>query len=641
MFKKITATLNIHKKPRPHKEITPKTTTPSHKEIFVSHCSDDTDIMDDLTKILDSLFHSNVTVFNSSSEKSGVTAGEKISKGLISNLSDSELMIAIITDSYERSLKCISEISSFWYSEKPVIPIIFNGKTGEKFIKDLFGFEVSSIVVDHDSPSKCSEKLVNSIDSKGFPLANRENVKNVFIEFFETARQSETDRPFIGSDITFDSILKYCDKYGVKQLENKTQDIRGNLTNVKSLYIIATTGANLIRYLYSHLKKILLSGTDITVMLPNKLSDVCNDIALIECYDQPDLQLQFELNKNRISDEFNDVMRNMQRCLGDAEKDSKGKPIGSITVCCAYTLLRQTIILAVKNDNTFWGRMSITLPPARTNDDTPSMELYGKVGKGDLADIVYTHVKAMIKVAEIRNSCYLLQPNQKPINNFFFEKETAREFWQQKQKIAQDDAKERRWKYKTVLIEVAAQHPLDGDKPDKEFQKRLDFGLILYNRLSSEKKQVYIYVPGSVHCYNGVQDPVSLSCAGKRYLMEKGIPEKHILGEDMNDKYKGDLGVYNSADECYVASEIFKNGKYAELYSVCSPNQMLRKQLFYLAFEVIPQFYTVPCESLAHNLIYELFKTVPDVIYNDHTWQGSDSINAKRTREDRKPKGSQ
>lgn len=64
-------------------------------------------------------------------EKSGVIAGEQLSKGLRNNLSKSELMIAIITDAYERSLKCISEISSFWYCDKPVIPVIFNGDSGK------------------------------------------------------------------------------------------------------------------------------------------------------------------------------------------------------------------------------------------------------------------------------------------------------------------------------------------------------------------------------------------------------------------------------------------------------------------------------------------------------------------------------
>lgn len=624
------------KKSHQKKNNTTMVSASSHKEIFISHCSDDTGIMDDLTKILDDLFHSNVTVFNSSSEKSGVTAGEKISRGLIRNLSESELMIAIITDSYERSLKCISEISSFWYSEKPVIPIIFNGKTGEKFIKDLFGFEVSSIVVDQDSPSKCSEKLVKSIDSKGFPLANREKVKNIFKEFFETARQSVTKRPFIGSDITYDSILRYCDSFGIKQLKNTTLDpetLISNLDDVKQLYIISTTGANLISLLSSkYLTEALLKGIRVSVVLPNKLSDVCNDIAEIETPDQ------IEDNKLRLSNGFNDVMTNLQKCLNDAYNLSADSKIGSIKVYCAFTLLRQTITLAIKNDDTIWGWMSMTLPPLRTNDGTPSMELWGKVGEQSLANIVYQHAKAMIRVAENRSCFHTLQPNTKTIKDFFLEKESAREFWQKKQDKASIAAIKRKAKNRNILIEVAAQHPLDRDKPDIEFQKRLDFGITLYNRLSSENKQVYIYVPGSVHCYDGVQDPVSLSCAGKSYLLEKGIPELNIFGEDMNEKYKGDLGVYNSADECFVASEIYKNGRFSDLYCVCSPNQMLRKQLFYLAFEVIPQFYTIPCESLAHDAIYELFEAIPDVVFKDHTWQSEDSFNANRTRLDRMPK---
>ena len=269
-----------------------KIISPVHKEIFVSHCSDDTEIMDNLTKILEDLFHSNVKVFNSYNDKSGVVAGEKVAKGLRKDLEKSDLMIAIITDSYERSLTCISEISSFWFCDKPVIPIIFNGEKGVKFISDLFHFSLSEIRVDKFDPSKCSEKLINSIDSNGFHLPDKDKVKDIFKGFFESAKQSGTDRPFIGSDITYDSILKYCDKYGVKQLINETQDIKKKLTDVKSLYIISTTGANLISHLHKHLRELLLSGTDITVILPNKLSDVCNDIALVECYDHSDIQLQ-------------------------------------------------------------------------------------------------------------------------------------------------------------------------------------------------------------------------------------------------------------------------------------------------------------------------------------------------------------
>lgn len=609
----------------------------THREIFVSHCSDDTEIMDHLTTILEDLFPSgHVQVFNSYSEKSGIVAGEQLSKGLRNNLSESDLMIAIITDAYERSLKCISEISSFWYCDKPVIPVIFNGDNGKRFIDDLFGFDVSAIIVGQDSPSKCSEKLVKSIDSNGLPVNDKDKVKNIFKEFFEITKQAGTDRPFIGSDLTYDSILKYCDKFGIKQLKNNTlgaDDILRNLKGAKRLFIISTTGANLINLLSSrYLTDALLNNVQVTVILPNKLSDVCNDIAEIET------PHQVEHNKTRLRNAFDDVMTNLQKCLDDAQHLGRSDSIGSITVCCAYTLLRQTIILAVKNDDSMWGWMSITLPPLRTNDGTPSMELRGKMGEKSLANVVYQHAQAMMRVAKGRNSCFLLRPGEKPIQQFFLEKESAREYWRNKQEKASIEGIKRKSKYHRILIEVAAQHPLDGDKPDIEFQKRLDYGAKLFDQLTSEGLSVSIYVPGSVHCFNGIQDPVSLSSAGTSYLMKQGVPKDCILGDDMNIRYKADKGVYNSADECYVASQILKDGKYADLYCVCSPNQMLRKQLFYLAFEVIPHFCTVPCDNLAHDAIYELFEAIPDVIYRDHTWQGEDSLNGNRTRLDRMPK---
>lgn len=609
----------------------------SHREIFVSHCSDDTEIMDHLTTILEDLFPTgNVRVFNSYSEKSGIIAGEQLSKGLRNNLSESDLMIAIITDAYERSLKCISEISSFWYCDKPVIPIIFNSENGKRFIDDLFGFDVSAIIVGQDSPSRCSEKLVKSIDSNGFPVNDRDKVKNVFKDFFEIAKQAGTNRPFIGSDLTYDSILKYCDKFGIKQLKNNTlsaDDILHHLEGAKQLFIISTTGANMINLLSSrYLTDALLKGIQVTVVLPNKLSDVCNDIAEIET------PHQVEHNKTRLRNAFDDVMTNLKKCLDDAQNLSGCDLLGSITVCCAYTLLRQTFILAVKNDDSIWGWMSITLPPLRTNDGTPSMELIGKMGEKSLANVVYQHAEAMIRVAKNRGNYYQLKPGEKPISEFFLEKESAKEYWCRKQSLANIEGIKRKSKYHRVLIEIAAQHPLDGNNPDVEFQKRLDYGAKLFYQLISEGVSASIYVPGSVHCFDGIQDPVSLSTAGKTYLMGQGIPEDCIFGDEMNYRYKANMGVYNSADECYVASQIFKNGKYADLYCVCSPNQMIRKQLFYLAFEVIPQFYTVPCDYLAHDTIYELFDAIPDVIFHDHTWQGEDSLNGIRTRRNRKPK---
>ena len=104
-----------------------------------------------------------------------------------------------------------------------------------------------------------------------------------------------------------------------------------------------------------------------------------------------------------------------------------------------------------------------------------------------------------------------------------------------------------------VLIECAAQPPLkDGLYPGEEFEKRLNLAINLYNSLKIEGKEVQIYVPGSRHMQNGVKDKISLSWCGKIYLTEKGISVTDIFSVNANQKYKGLVGVYNSADECYV-----------------------------------------------------------------------------------------
>ena len=189
-----------------------------------------------------------------------------------------------------------------------------------------------------------------------------------------------------------------------------------------------------------------------------------------------------------------------------------------------------------------------------------------------------------------------------------------------------------------ILIEVAAQHPLMPDgSPGVEFKARLNVAIKLYQKFIAEGKTVHIYIPGSIHFFRGHADPISLSMSGKNYLISQQIPESCILGEEQNIKYKGNLGVYNSADECFVASKIFFNGNYSKIYCVCSPNQITRKQLFYIAFGIVPMIITVPCDELMHDPIYEIFEAVPNVIMHDHTWQGANSIQGQRTRKERNP----
>ena len=146
--------------------------------------------------------------------------------------------------------------------------------------------------------------------------------------------------------------------------------------------------------------------------------------------------------------------------------------------------------------------------------------------------------------------------------------------------------------YKKILIEVAAQHPLkEGKSPGEEYAKRLDIACELVD------KDTYIYLPGSLH----VPDEIPLCEAGKEYLLQKGIPEDKII--TTNDE------VYNSTDECKVASRILIENEFAEL--ICSPAQLMRKALSYISFEVYPSFRVASCDELFHSYVEEATRNIP------------------------------
>lgn len=208
--------------------------------------------------------------------------------------------------------------------------------------------------------------------------------------------------------------------------------------------------------------------------------------------------------------------------------------------------------------------------------------------------------------------------------------------WMKKQEDAKNFMKSR--ESNKILIEVAAQHPLlDGLYPNEEFAKRLDLAIELYEKAIKEEKQVEFYVPGSLHQHNGVVDKIPLATAGKNYLLSKGIPENIIRADDLNKKYMKNLGVYNSADECFVSSQYFKDGNFGKLYSVASPAQMYRKTLFYIQFGVYPLNFSAPTENSYHNYINEIFWALPTVLLEDNTWQGQNSKYAVNTRKERNP----
>lgn len=214
-------------------------------------------------------------------------------------------------------------------------------------------------------------------------------------------------------------------------------------------------------------------------------------------------------------------------------------------------------------------------------------------------------------------------------------KEEAKEYWYEKQSLAQQTMEGHR-ECNGILIECASKVLEDGLHPDFEFRARLNRTIELYHKLCQENEVVHIYVPGSLHKENGISDQCTLSTAGRRYLIERGIPDVIILGDRENVQYKGNEGVLNSADECFVASRIFFDGKYRELHCVCSPIQVTRKWFYYLEFGLVPLIHSVPVvDSDVMDIVTEHLRGTENVIYNDHNAQSHDSevwINSRRER---------
>ena len=166
--------------------------------------------------------------------------------------------------------------------------------------------------------------------------------------------------------------------------------------------------------------------------------------------------------------------------------------------------------------------------------------------------------------------------------------------WKEKEMEAKFKSKGRRNLYKKILVEVAAQNPLkEGKFPGEEYAKRLDIACELID------EDTYIYLPGSLH----IPDEMPLSEDGKEYLLKKGVPEDRII--TIEDE------VYNSTDECKVASRILIENEFAELICICSPVQLMRKALSYISFGVYPSFRIASCEELFHSYVEEAIRNIP------------------------------
>ncbi len=606
------------------------------KQCFINHCSDDKVLLDKLENILIEYFDkSKYKFFYTTGINNSTLIGDRLNTAIHNALEESDLMISVITDSYLRSIIAISEISVFWHLKKPMLPIVFN-QEGIEFLKELMGESVIYIDLSKKTPehvSKCASDMVTTMEQNDYLPNNKAVIIEALTAFFLNETQALPNRPYIGSGENFKNINQYCEKYGIVRLKNDSLplvELVKKISDCKELFIMATTGSNLINALSSeYIPTALAKGMTLTVLLPNRWSSYVADVAEIEAPDN------VNEHKARFVRSFDSVVYNLKDCIKRA-KALCPNGCGDIYLGCSHTLIRQTITLAVWEDR-FWGQLSMTIPPKRTNNNTPSLEFIGCREETTFAMLIYDHVLGIRNLAIHRNTYYRLSDNT-DFREFYLENEGAEAYWKELYETAKEKTVSQEREGIIELIEVAAHHPLKPNgKPQKEFSKRLDRAVVLYRQLRNEGRNVKIYVPGSIHCFMDKVDSCSLSEAGREYLIIAGIPEEDVLGEKENQRYKGEQGVYNTADECYVASRIFFDGDYRRLHCICSPNQLLRKKLFYIAFGVIPFYYTVSIEDMAHDDVHELFHTIPDIIAYDHTWQDINSAQGKRTRTERKP----
>ena len=418
------------------------------------------------------------------------------------------------------------------------------------------------------------------------------------------------------------------------------------LKDAVEIYFVSTTGSGFLKTYKEVLSGCVARGCDLSLIISDKNSQFSTDVADIEAFDSEAGYEQLKNNnKSRIESEFHATFQYLNEIFASAKRSSHTQ--GVIRCSSSYTLIRQTAFIAKKSNGNYWGWITCTMPPVRSADSTPSIVFEGD-SDNVLANDVWKYATSMLHLAEQRGGMFEIDginlPEKLDVSSEGkgFEEclERSKAYWVAQYQKAQRNMADREGLFDRILIEVAAQHPLKNLKvPNKEFQARLDKAVELYNKYTDDGIEVMIYVPGSRHMFNGIADEVSLSDAGVKYLLGKGISAEHLLGEKENDLYKGEHGVYNSADECYVASEIFKNGPYDKLLCICSPNQITRKTMLYIEFGCVPLCYGVTTDKMYHhNMVDEIFNSLNRVLYVDHSWQDEDSEWFKYFRETRRPK---
>ncbi len=409
--------------------------------------------------------------------------------------------------------------------------------------------------------------------------------------------------------------------------------------------ILSTTARQFFCSYIEDITEMLHRGGELRLLIPSPDSEFLEDVQ----------QIEQRHPRNSIHTEIYATLDQLRTAL----HASNGK--GNIFIGCCYTLLRQTETICINENERIWAWTTLTMPPLKASGGTVSLasqcdkvhpdtpQINGK--NIALASLANTYFDKIWEFSEKRNTVFPVCDDS--ILEQFYEDPflcgkakqprfpDMENYWEQKLRSARNAVLlAKRRGTGRFLIEVAAQHPLTPEgTPNEEFTARLEAGIAIYQKLKQTGLNGSFYIPGSLHMdKQGQIDRQSLSAAGTAYLIRQNIPADCIYGEAENIKYKGAFGVYNSADECFVAAQIWKDNNFEQLICVCSPEQTLRKAAHYIAFGVYPLIYAVPVWNPYHSYIEEMLQALPHVLYQDPDQQSERSEIAIYTRQQRRPK---
>ena len=614
---------------------------------FISHSSKDKQSVELLVNSIkqnEQELDMKKSLFCSSIPENGSDYKEELITNINTNITKADYIILVITENYLRSSFCFYEMNLARYlktNDKKIILIVQNESVAH-LIDDIF-------------PSKAFLHINASVPGAADTLSNSLGyTQSAIISLAAfccdlSKVKIPVGTPYIGmSKTAYESKYCFVEKYGVEKIGfdyPATPEIaQEKLADAKEIYFVSTTGSGFLKTFKKTLLSCVEKGCDISLVISDKNSPFSLDVAEIEAFDPvSDYENTKISNEIRIASEFQATFQYLNEIFL-ATRNSESA--GTIRCCSSYNLIRQTALIARKKNGDFWGWITCTIPPVRSADQTPSIVFEGNsdnvlaVNVWKYATSIFSLAKKKGAVVEIDGIHSFDKLDSVSAKNDFNEMlKDAKKYWTERYLSAQKYMSEREDLFDNVLIEVAAQHPLKNRTvPNKEFEARLNKAIELYDYYTNDGREVTIYVPGSRHKFGEISDEVSLSTAGVNYLLQKGIPPERLLGDDVNQKYKGKHGVYNSADECFVSSEVFKNGQFEKLVCICSPNQIMRKTMLYIEFGCVPLCFGVTTEKMYHrNIVGEVFDSLNRVLYIDHSWQDEKSEWFQYFRNTRKP----